>query len=108
MPHPLRFESKKRANLCRVSLEPRRACGNERNTSIFDWNFRKVTLPFTFHRNFRNFPSNGKHPKSTFSQLPACPETFLLRLAKDFVRLLESKVSQLVKHPEQLALISDK
>ena len=35
MPHPLRFESKQRANLCRVSLEPRRNCENIRFSSLF-------------------------------------------------------------------------
>ena len=34
-------------------------------SSIFDWNFRKVTLHhLPSIRNFRNFPSNDKHPRS--------------------------------------------
>ena len=61
--------------LCSVSLEPRNwlmvsniPFGSEwkdylkRHSSIFGWNFRKVTLPFASIRNFRNFLSNGKHP----------------------------------------------
>ena len=57
-------------NLSSVSLEPRRnrefgkwytkfrlVCTNrnERTTSIFGCNFRKVTLPFTFHPEFLKF-----------------------------------------------------
>ena len=34
-------------------------------SSIFGWNFRKVTLPFTFHLEFLKFLSNGKHPLTT-------------------------------------------
>ena len=65
------FESKKGANLCSVSLEPRNwlmvsniPFGSyqpewtdylKTYSSIFGWNFRKVTLPFTFHPEFPKF-----------------------------------------------------
>ena len=53
-----RLESKKRANLCSVSLEPRNSYQPELKdflktySSVSGWNFR----------NLRNFLSNGKHP----------------------------------------------
>ena len=76
LPHPLRFKSKKGANLCSVSLDPKR------NREIGEWwaTFRSertilkrtpqfsvgISEKWPYHlpsiRNFRNFLSNGKHP----------------------------------------------
>ena len=76
MPHPLRFESRKRANLCRVSLEPRRnwELVNGEQHSVWFIPTGMKGLPQNVLLNFRlEFPKSdltiylpsGKHPLTT-------------------------------------------
>ena len=47
------------SNIPFVSYQPEWKDYLKTYSSIFDWNFRKVTLPFTFHPEFPKFLSNG-------------------------------------------------
>ena len=62
MPHPLRFEFEKRANLCRVSLEPRRKkkLVNGKQHSVWFVPTGMKGLPQNILLNFRlKFPKRG-------------------------------------------------
>ena len=113
MPHPLRFESKKGANLCSVSLEPRNwlmvsniPFGSyqpewkdylKTYSSIFGWNFRKVTLPFTFHPEIPKFSVRWQAPLS--SSLGYCRMSHAARRGARRFAVFGCHDTSLRKHP---------
>ena len=101
LPHQLRFESKKGqicvawvwngegteklvivSNIPFGSYQPEWTDYLKTYSSIFGWNFRKVTLPFTFHPEFPKFSVKWQAPRKSRVQIswPRFLNSQLIRL----------------------------